>query len=589
MTAKSCLFFLFFLLSVHGYAQQVPPIDVPDEIEFAGIKLKLTDGAKELIRKDMAQLTKNPKYFLTKLDRANLYFPVIEKVFEEESFPKDFKYLALQESSLIGDAISKSDAVGYWQFKKESAIEVGLRVDAKIDERMNVISSTRGAARYLKRNNQIFDNWVYSLLSYNLGLAGAKSLVGQANMGTSKMIIDEDMHWYVLRFLAHKLVYQNAIGNSATVDSVLVEYINGGNKTFDDIAVENKLDRHKIAFYNKWLKTGTIPGDKIYPVALPVPISHAIAHAKTNHLPEISKRDEKPKKEKFLSVADINLANAGSVPYTLIINGVRAIMAHYGDNSFKLSTKGGISKDEFLKYNEMKSFEDVVPGRIYYLEHKRGKAMVMFHTVQYDETIWDIAQNYGIKIETIREKNRMDENEAVEVGRVLWLRSKRPKNKQVEYQSVERKEIPVVKKEVTPPIVVDTIKEKLKATDNIFAHYNTTTKVFVLDTTKFQYTYHEVVSGETLFGISRKYQIPTDSLMEWNNLEGYGIKLAQNLIVAVKAKNKEEILHTVGPGDTFYKIGQQYNVSVKDMMNWNNKTDMNLKLGEKLIIKKNQP
>ena len=88
----------------------------------------------------------------------HLYFPIIENIFKEEGVPDDFKYLSLQESGLISDAVSTSNAVGFWQFKDFTAREVGLRVDKQIDERKNIVSSTRGAAVYLKRNNFLMNN-----------------------------------------------------------------------------------------------------------------------------------------------------------------------------------------------------------------------------------------------------------------------------------------------------------------------------------------------------------------------------------------------------------------------------------------------
>ncbi|HVD97995.1 MAG TPA: LysM peptidoglycan-binding domain-containing protein [Cytophagaceae bacterium] len=590
MIAKLRFIFLFLLFGTTLFAQQVPVIEVPDEIEFAGMQLVLTKEAKEILQKDIALISQSKKFYQTKVNRSNLYFPLIEKVFEEESFPKDFKFLALQESSLICDAVSKSNAVGYWQFKKESAVEVGLRVDDRIDERMNIVSSSRGATRYLKRNNQLFDNWIYALLSYNLGLGGAKSTINTNNIGARKMTLDENTHWYVIRFLAHKLAFQHAIGNAASVDSVLVPYINGGGKTIDEIAKEFNLDPERTASYNKWLKWGTVPTDKIYTVILPMPIAQA------NKFVQPDPADEKTityKKEKFATVADVNVLNAsGAIVYTYVINGVEAILARNGDHIVSLATKGKISKDEFLRYNELRSFDDVIPGKIYYLKHKKNKAMVMFHTVQYNETLWDIAQNYGMKSEVIREKNRMDENEAITPGRVLWLRSKRPKNRPVEYKAVEPAK-PIIKETPPPPVVIDSASlkpktQELKPTDNIFQHYDTKVKPFVIDSTQYSYTFHEVITGETLFGISKKYQVTTDSLMRWNNLEGYTIKLGQMMVVGYKSKDPEPMTYTVMTGDTFYKIAHQYNVTVGELQQWNNKTDMNLKVGEKLFIKKNQ-
>ena len=563
MNARPALLFLFFLISISLNAQTIPAVEVPDEIEFAGMKLKFTEGAKEILRKNIANQTKSAKYFYSKVELANLYFPLIEKVFEEEGFPTDFKYLALQESGLIGDAVSKSNAIGYWQFKKESAVEVGLTVNDKVDERMNIISSSRGAARYLKRNNQTFNNWTYSLLSYNLGLTGAKSQIEQANIGASTMTVDEKMHWYVMQFLAHKIIFQHAIENSSKVDSVLVGYIDGANKSLGDIASEHSLDKTKIAIYNKWLKTELIPEDKIYPVILVVPMSQASAF--TTNAPTANndkKKDVKVSKEKYTAATEVDIKKLNSTAsHPIMINGINAILARSGDNSVTLSAKGNISKDEFLEYNELQSFENVIPNRIYYLEHKKKKALVLFHTVQEGETFWSIAQNYGIKIQTIRDKNRMDDNEALEQGRVLWLRLKRPKSKPIEYKTIEK-------------------------TDGIKIKNISSGEVYMEDTSNFIYTYHKVQSGETLFGISKKYFVATDSLMKWNNMENYTVSIGQSLIVAIKEKTIEPIYYSVASGDTFYKIAKLYNVSVTDLQQWNNKTDLSLKLGEKLLIKK---
>src|SRR5690606_16816059 len=150
---------------------------------------------------------------------------IIEKIFKEEELPDDFKFLSLQESSLISDAVSTSNAVGYWQFKKETAIEVGMRVDNHVDERMNIVSSSLGAAKYLKKNNTIyFNNWIYALLAYNLGAGGAKQKIKEKYLGAKKMVIDGDMHWYVIRFLAHKLAYENSVGKNNNLPMTLVTY-----------------------------------------------------------------------------------------------------------------------------------------------------------------------------------------------------------------------------------------------------------------------------------------------------------------------------------------------------------------------------
>src|SRR5207253_1031322 len=142
---KRMRIFAALLLAPFFAAAQSP--QVPHKMAFAGMTLTIRDDARREIQKDVDALTLSAKHFNIKAERAKTYFPIIEKIFADEGVPDDFKYLALQESSLVPDAVSSSNAVGFWQFKDFTAMEMGLRVDKEIDERMNIASSTRAAAR----------------------------------------------------------------------------------------------------------------------------------------------------------------------------------------------------------------------------------------------------------------------------------------------------------------------------------------------------------------------------------------------------------------------------------------------------------
>ena len=144
---------LFFATTLTVAAQSP---EVPHKMQFADLTLTIRDDARREIQKDVDALTRYTKSFNIKVERAKTYFPIIERIFAEENVPDDFKYLVIQESALIPDAVSVSNAVGFWQFKDFTAIEMGLRVDKQIDERMNIVSSSRAAARYLKKNNTFF-------------------------------------------------------------------------------------------------------------------------------------------------------------------------------------------------------------------------------------------------------------------------------------------------------------------------------------------------------------------------------------------------------------------------------------------------
>ena len=145
-------FLIVLLIGIAVQANGQTP-QVPAVMDFAGMKLHLNDAARRQIQTDVDNLRRNETYFRRRMEKVDQHFPIIEKAFREANLPDDFKYLVIQESALVSDAVSSSNAVGFWQFKKETALEMNLRVDNEIDERLNLASSSRAAARYLKKNN----------------------------------------------------------------------------------------------------------------------------------------------------------------------------------------------------------------------------------------------------------------------------------------------------------------------------------------------------------------------------------------------------------------------------------------------------
>ena len=229
------LLILFLSIAFRLSADNAVP-KVPSQMEFADMKLKLSEAARNEIQRDVNALHSSRKYFDIKLDRVNLYFPIIEQIFKEEEIPEDFKYLVIQESALISDAVSSANAVGYWQFKDFTGKEVGLRIDKQVDERLNIVAATHGAAKYMKRNNFYFRNWVYSLMAYNTGRGGAQRFVKEKNFGAKTMVIDKNTHWYVKKFLAHKVAFEKEIGGQHSEGLRLETTNKEGGKSLEKVA-----------------------------------------------------------------------------------------------------------------------------------------------------------------------------------------------------------------------------------------------------------------------------------------------------------------------------------------------------------------
>jgi len=447
------LFLFIFILGVPSVlAAQTP--QVPSEMRFADIELKITEGGRKEIQSHVDALYRSEKFFKIKLERVDLYFPLIEKIFREENLPDDFKYLVIQESALISDAISSSNAVGFWQFKKASGEEVGLRIDGSVDERLNIVSSSRGAARYLKRNNNYFGNWLYALLSYNMGAGGAQKVVDEKKFGAKKMEIDKRTHWYIIKFLAHKVAFESAIGKNPAPSLVLREYTEGANRSLRQIASETRADGELLNEYNKWLKRGVVPSDKVYSVIIPTPFSDvenlvAIDYNNGNTADISDPTHESPKvalNSRFSRGSDKYPLIEGEVPSTINkaiavkVNGKPGLIAGQNENLLQLAEIGEIPISRFLRYNDLNSGDKVIPGQVYYLKSKRGRAAEHYHVVTPSDNLWSISQKYGIKLKKILQKNRMEKGEQPKHGRVLWLRFVRPKDTPVEYQDVAEPE-----------------------------------------------------------------------------------------------------------------------------------------------------
>jgi membrane-bound lytic murein transglycosylase D len=602
-----------FFASVFPLAAQHP--EVPHKMEFAGITLTIRDDARREIQRDVDALTQSPKHFAIKAERAKTYFPIIEKIFDEEQVPSDFKYLALQESALIADAVSSSNAVGFWQFKDFTAMEMGLRVDREIDERLNIVSSSRAAARYIKKNNTFFNNWIYALQAYQMGAGGVLKSVKESQSGVTHMEITGQTYWYVKRYLAHKIAYEEGVRGKGQTE--VLQYENTSRKSLADLAREVSVEETELRNYNKWTKSGIIPEDRTYVVLIPV-----TGNKNDIVLPIASTKSESPEKVKS------SVSNAVSARKK--INGLLAIQALPGDDAAQLALRGGIDESKFLRWNDLEGNQPLKPGEFYFLAKKRIRASENFHKVSPGEDLWLVSQRYGVQLKKLKKYNRLGHTEDVSSGTMLWLASVRPKSDPIQ-KSVEnavavsndetftwtsnsteennankKKESVLVEAVVGLPDSTTTeIEVEKKSADPVQIVQETiitdptrpdTTKSNAAEPTTPKKSEHLVQAGETLYGIAKLYALGVMDLVEWNDLNlQQGIKPGQLLKLyesqtaskeeVVTAKATQELYHEVKSSDTLYSIARQYSVTIKDLMEWNGKKDFSLAVGEKLKIR----
>jgi LysM repeat protein len=95
---------------------------------------------------------------------------------------------------------------------------------------------------------------------------------------------------------------------------------------------------------------------------------------------------------------------------------------------------------------------------------------------------------------------------------------------------------------------------------------------------------HTVRPGETLFSISREYNITVDDLKSWNNIRNNTIIVGQRLNVGRPADTGQAIRHTVRSGETLMAVSRRYNIDVNVIKRVNNLQSDALRIGQVLII-----
>lgn len=495
---------IFCGAALAGFGQ---PPQVPHKLQFAGMTLTLRDDARREIQADVDALTKSPKYFGIKAERAKTYFPIIEAAFAEERLPDDFKYLALQESALVPDAVSTSNAVGFWQFKAETAAEMGLRVDREVDERMNIASASRAAARYLKRCNHYFNNWVYALQAYNMGAGGVMRTVGDKDLGTRHMEINSETHWYIKKFLAHRIAFDGVSGQPQV--NVLA-FPGAGGKTLEEISSSVSVDVESLRRFNKWLKADRVPSDKEYLVLVPSGDATAEFGVLTVTKVPITSSPNSPEKAEQRE-----------------INGVPVIQAKAGESLSSLVARSGMSMSRFLNVNEMDIARPIRGGTFFYLGKKKKHAAQELYTVAPGEDVWVVSQRFGVRMKSLVKYNDLKGATESVSGSTLYMAYHRPET----VEAVPDSAVAELDEAVTFEWDLSMAPGKgLTASAGVKPSPSLNSAKEVPKPMSLRV--HEVKPTDTLYSVARQYGVTIRDIMEWNGKKDFGLSVGEKLRVA---------------------------------------------------------
>ncbi len=108
-------------------------------------------------------------FFLEAYKRSGRYHGDMVKALKEAGLPEELSWLPLIESGFKVRALSRSRALGLWQFIPSTGYKYGLKRNVWIDERLDPAKATAAAIDYLSELHQMFGDWATVLAAYNCG------------------------------------------------------------------------------------------------------------------------------------------------------------------------------------------------------------------------------------------------------------------------------------------------------------------------------------------------------------------------------------------------------------------------------------
>ncbi len=410
------------------------------------------------------------KAFSRWLARSGRYLPLMQKIFAEEGLPLDLAYLAMIESGFNDRAYSWAHAVGPWQFIEGTGRIMGLQADWWRDERRDFEKSTRAAARHLRDLHDKFDgDWYLAVASYNAGPGKLVRAIEKYNSRdfwelTRGPYLQAETKNYLPKLLAAMLIAKEP-AKYGFDDVVLMEPLAFDKVTVPtatDLELVAKLcavDYEEIKQLNPELKRWcTPPGIRDYDLRIP------------------------------LGSAEGFLAGYASVP-----PGERANYKHHrvksGDTLLALAKKYGIRVEDIVALNQIKNPKSLRIGTDLILPMKKGYSRLPVdelkddhvrtrrptYTVRNGDSLWKVARKFEVSEKDLRVWNKLGWTNVIRPGQVL--------------------------------VVSGSAAKKGTVTKTAKRQEGSQRKIS-----------YRVRPGDTLWGISRQYDVAAAQIRDWNNL-----------------------------------------------------------------------
>jgi membrane-bound lytic murein transglycosylase D len=604
----------------------------------------------EQIEKAVDKLINNKtlrKYYKVYLERSSKFFPMMAKIAQYENAPKELIYLTMYESGVNPNAISSASAVGLWQFIYTTGQMYGLNKNESIwiDERRDPEKSTRAALRHLKDLYVALGDWNLAFAAYNCGLGCVRNAIRKSKLENPDFwaiqeFLPRETRNYVPNFLAVAIVAMNPLKYGFTEEEMKFHkeykydvYVLNEPLNLESLSKAADITVSQLKELNPELIRNCTPVDATT-YYLKIPESSSASFA--TNLENIPYDEKKPyvvhkleKGETIRSIAERFNVSKDEVSKLNQYSGVLDNLNVESQLLLPLTQKTYDSLKVATKPMDITS-SDLDSENTRKVIKSDQKAKEITHTVAEGENLYIISQKYGVNLAELKRINNIEESGIIKVGQKLTISDpdvqfveqtsiiihkvrkgetfasiaeeynmnvadlKKINNIKQKVKSIKKGK--VLKVLVTEVCAVNNNGETISSSES---NVSTTeiTKTKTKDEISDKPIIHKVRNGESLEKIAVKYNCTIDQIKEWNpdlvdgekifkdtKLKIYKSEPASSASTA-KSKIKK---YKIKSGDTLSSIADKFNVSVKQLRDWNNikEKDINrIVVGRTLVIK----
>jgi len=352
--------------------------------------------------------------------RSGRWKPFILRVLREQGVPQELVALPHVESSFDPTAYSKAGAAGMWQFTRSTGLRY-MRIDHIVDERRDPYLATVAAARLLRDNYDVLQNWALAITAYNHGQAGMRNAVRATGTNRIEVILREysgrrfgfaSRNFYVA-FLAASDVDVNAeeyfgpLTAHAEVEGVLVDVPDF--LTASTLAASFDMGHRELRSWNPALTEAVWTGDKFVPKGFELRLPAALSEDSARLMASV------PDSQRF------------TAQQPDILHRVRR-----GDTLSGIADRYRVSQTSLMALNNLRSRHFIREGQVLRLPGNDGTMPValaapnsdptsdgVLYVVRAGDSIDRIARMFGVSPRLLQARNRIADVDRIYVGQEL--------------------------------------------------------------------------------------------------------------------------------------------------------------------------